>query len=135
MKFHAKLLKEHKKILKLIWTCFFDCLRKIENFKIRIVEKLEKYIEKNDKASIIILNAANKYADDTGGELEVEDNPLGTFYFIKYKDGNKINYLSHGQMGAMSKGDIKSKFGVNINILEKSNPNQVEFTGNVTVLE
>jgi hypothetical protein len=38
-------------------------------------------------------------------------------------------------MGAMSKGDIKSKFGVNINILEKSNPNQVEFTGNVTVLE
>lgn len=109
---------------------------KIENFKIRIVEKIEKYIEKTDtNARILILNAADQYARKTKGELEVEDNPLGTFYFIKYKDGNKINYLSHGQMGAMSKGDIKSKFGRNINILEKSDPNQVEFTGNVTVLE
>lgn len=108
---------------------------KIENFKIRIVEKLEKYIEKNDKASIIILNAANKYADDTGGELEVKQDPLGTFYFINYKNKDKINFLSDTQIGGMSKGDIISKFGVNINILEKSNPNQVEFTGEVTVLE
>lgn len=108
---------------------------KIENFKIRIVEKLEKYIKKNDKASIIILNAANQYADDTGGELEVKQDPLGTFYFINYKNKDKINFLSDTQIGGMTKGDIISKFGVDINILEKSNPNQVEFTGNVTVLE
>lgn len=108
---------------------------KIENFKIRIVEKLEKYIGKNDKASIIILNAANQYADDTDGELEVKQDPLGTFYFINYKNKDKINFLSDTQIGGMTKGDIISKFGVNINILEKSNPNQVEFTGEVTVLE
>jgi hypothetical protein len=108
---------------------------KIENFKIRIVEKLEKYIEKNDKANIIILNAANQYAEKTGGELEVKQDPLGTFYFINYKNKDKINFLSDTQIGGMTKGDIISKFGVDINILEKSNPNQVEFTGNVTVLE
>lgn len=108
---------------------------KIENFKIRIVEKLEKYIEKNDKANIIILNAANQYAKKTGGELEVKQDPLGTFYFINYKNKDKINFLSDTQIGGMTKGDIISKFGVDINILEKSNPNQVEFTGNVTVLE
>ena len=108
---------------------------KIENFKIRIVEKLEKYIEKNDKANIIILNAANQYAKKTDGELEVKQDPLGTFYFINYKNKDKINFLSDTQIGGMTKGDIISKFGVDINILEKSNPNQVEFTGNVTVLE
>ena len=108
---------------------------KIENFKIRIVEKLEKYIKKNDKASIIILNAADQYAEKTGGELEVKQDPLGTFYFINYKNKDKINFLSDTQIGGMTKGDIISKFGVDINILEKSNPNQVEFTGNVTVLE
>ena len=108
---------------------------KIENFKIRIVEKLEKYIKKNDKASIIILNAADQYAEKTGGELEVKQDPLGTFYFINYKNKDKINFLSDTQIGGMTKGDIISKFGVDINILEKSNPNQVEFTGEVTVLE
>jgi hypothetical protein len=109
---------------------------KIENFQIMITEKIEKYIEKTDTtARILILNAADQYARKTKGELEVEDNPLGTFYFIKYKDGNKINYLSHGQMGAMSKGDIKSKFGRNINILEKSDPHNIEFNGQFNVLE
>lgn len=106
---------------------------KIANFKITISAKKEKYVKKGDPQAIIVLNKANQYAQKTGGELDVKQDPLGTFYYINYKNGNRINYLTHGQVGGMANADIKSYFG-DVEILEKSGSFAYDFAGNADVL-
>jgi hypothetical protein len=106
---------------------------KITNFRITLSDKKEKYVKKGDPLGIAVLTKAQQYAQKTGGELEIKQDPLGTFYFINYKNGNRINYLTHGQIGAMTRGDIKSHFG-NVQILEKSGAETFQFAGTATVL-
>jgi hypothetical protein len=107
---------------------------KIENFKITIERKMEKCLDKNDKsdAKRNIFVAANEFARKTGGELEIKQDGQFVFYFINYRDGSKINYLSHGQVGAMANADLKDKFGEDVSIIRKPS-NDFEFMGSAFV--
>jgi hypothetical protein len=107
---------------------------KIENFKIKIVQKTEKCLDKNDKsdAKRNIFVAASEFARKTGGNLEIEQDDEAIFYFINYGNGKKINYLSHGQVGGMANADLKDKFGEDVRIIEKPSRN-FEFTGSANV--
>ena len=109
---------------------------KIENFKITIRRKMEKFLDKNDKsnAKTNIFAAAQEFAISTGGKLEIkeDDNYNAIFYFINYGNGKKINYLSHGQVGGMAKADLKEKFGEDVRIIEKPS-NSFEFRGTANV--
>lgn len=113
---------------------FLSSEGKIENFKITIEQKMEKCLDKNDKsdAKKNIFVAANEYARKTGGELEVKQDGQFVFYFINYRDGRKINYLSHGQVGGMANADLKEKFGEDVRIIRKPS-NDFEFTGTANV--
>ena len=109
---------------------------KIENFKIKIVQKTERCLDKNDKsdAKRNIFVAASEFARTTGGNLEIEqdDEAKAIFYFINYGNGKKINYLSHGRVGAMANAYLKDKFGEDLSIIQKPSRN-FEFTGSANV--
>lgn len=125
---------EPKDILKDKIRILISSEGKIENFKITIEPKIENCIHINDKsdAKRNIFVAASEYARKTGGELEMKQDGQFIFYFINYRDGHKINYLSHGQVGAMANTDLKDKFGEDVRIIRKSS-NDFEFTGSANV--
>jgi hypothetical protein len=120
--------------LKDMIKIFLSSEGKIENFKITIERKMEKCLDKNDKsdAKRNIFVAANEFARKTGGELEIKQDDDAIFYFINYGNGKKINYLSHGQVGAMANADLKEKFGEDVRIIRKPS-NSFEFTGTANV--
>jgi hypothetical protein len=123
-----------KDILKDMIERFLSSEGKIEKFRIRFEPKIENCLHRNDKsdAKRNIFVAANEYARKTGGELEVKQDGQFVFYFINYRDGSKINYLSHGQVGAMGNADLKDKFGEDVSIIRKPS-NDFEFMGSAFV--
>jgi hypothetical protein len=123
-----------KDILKDMIERFLSSEGKIEKFRIRFEPKIENCLHRNDKsdAKRNIFVAANEFARKTGGELEIKQDGLFVFYFINYRDGSKINYLSHGQVGAMGNADLKDKFGEDVSIIRKPS-NDFEFMGSAFV--
>ena len=113
---------------------FLSSEGKIEKFRIRFEPKIEKCLHRNDKSNAKrnIFVAANEFARKTGGELEIKQDGQFVFYFINYRDGSKINYLSNGQVGAMGNADLKDKFGEDVSIIRKPS-NDFEFMGSAFV--